>query len=147
MYSADRRPSRFDEVPIFIKFPRFFLILPRALGYHNAAHNSYPIRHHFRRRAMSRIVNRLWTRPRFVNLGMRRPRNRCLTRLLLQPLEERITPVFTVLNTNDAGPDSLRDCVNQANVMAGTDTIVFDPFIFGVDQVIKLTGPIAITDS
>ena len=33
--------------------------------------------------------------------------------------------IFTVTNTNDAGTGSLRDCINNANIIAGVDTIVF----------------------
>lgn len=33
---------------------------------------------------------------------------------------------FTVTNTNDTGPGSLRQAINDANINAGTDTIVFN---------------------
>ena len=50
-----------------------------------------------------------------------------------------------VSNLNDAGPDSLRQAVIDANTNAGPDLITFDPFLSGT---IHLTsGEIAITDS
>src|SRR5262245_9646669 len=69
------------------------------------------------------------------------------THLILQALEDRSVPaVFTVTNANDAGPDSLRDCVDQANSTAGADDIVFGA-LFNVPQTITLTtGEIAITE-
>ncbi len=33
--------------------------------------------------------------------------------------------IFTVTNTNDSGVGSLRDCINNANTIAGVDTIIF----------------------
>jgi hypothetical protein len=45
---------------------------------------------------------------------------------MIEPLESRIAPAtFTVINTNDAGPGSLRDALDRADTQAGADTIVF----------------------
>jgi hypothetical protein len=53
-------------------------------------------------------------------------------RLRLEPLEDRLVPVtFTVTNTNDAGPGSLRDAIDLANEVTGADDIVFDPAVRG----------------
>lgn len=101
---------------------------------------------------MSRIVNRLWTRPQFVNSGKRISRKSRHSMLRLQRLEDRTTPTtFIVLNNFDAGPDSLRDCVSKANGMAGTDTIKFDPAVVGmitlttgelpINETVDITGP------
>lgn len=50
---------------------------------------------------------------------------------------------FTVSNTNDSGPDSLREAIQAANVRAGPDEIEFDPGLSG--QKISLTsGPLEI---
>jgi len=67
-------------------------------------------------------------------------------RLSVQPLESRCVPAsFTVLNLNDAGPDSLRDCVSKANAAAGADTIAFQ---VGLAGLITLTsGELPITDA
>src|SRR5262245_48437464 len=57
----------------------------------------------------------------------------------LAPLERRAFPAtITVMNTNDTGPDSLRDAIDQANGMAGPDTIDFAP---GVAGTISLSSP------
>lgn len=68
------------------------------------------------------------------------------TRLNLVRLEDRLAPaVFTVLNLNDSGPDSLRDCVAKANAAAGFDSVVFGPSVVGT---ITLTsGEIIINDT
>ena len=49
--------------------------------------------------------------------------------LRFEPLEDRcLLAVYTVMNLNGAGTDSLRDFVNQANSSVGVpDTIQFDP--------------------
>ena len=55
---------------------------------------------------------------------------------------------FTVTNTNDSGPGSLRQAVADAALLAGPDTIVFAPALSG--QTILLTtndGDSAITIS
>lgn len=55
---------------------------------------------------------------------------------------------FTVTNTSDSGPGSLRQAVLDANAAAGTDDIVFDATVFGTLQTITLTtGQILITNS
>ena len=46
--------------------------------------------------------------------------NRRRLRPRVEPLEDRMAPaVFTVLNANDAGPDSLRSAILSANAAAG----------------------------
>ncbi|MEO1591784.1 MAG: choice-of-anchor Q domain-containing protein [Cyanobacteria bacterium J06632_22] len=52
---------------------------------------------------------------------------------------------FTVTNLLDAGAGSLRDFINQANAMAGADTIEFDPGLSGTISLIG--GELLITDS
>ena len=48
------------------------------------------------------------------------------TRTTIELLEPRIAPAtFTVINLNDAGPGSLRDALDKADMQAGADTIVF----------------------
>ncbi len=57
---------------------------------------------------------------------------------------------FTVTNTDDAGPGSLRDAVIQANNTAGADIINFDPTVFAdpIANPVLLTGnELLITDS
>src|SRR5262249_54863931 len=47
-------------------------------------------------------------------------------RLLLEPLEERrLLAVFTVTNTNNSGPGSLRQAILDANSTAAADVIQF----------------------
>jgi len=57
--------------------------------------------------------------------------------------------VLTVLNTNDAGPGSLRQAIADANaVRAGVpDTITFDPAFFGSFQRITIEDELIITDA
>ena len=52
---------------------------------------------------------------------------------------------FTVLNTNDNGPDSLRQAVIDANMALGADNIVFDPALNN-STITLTTGQIDITD-
>ncbi|MFL5330459.1 MAG: choice-of-anchor Q domain-containing protein [Gemmataceae bacterium] len=69
------------------------------------------------------------------------------TRLNVLNLESRITPnAYMVSNTNNAGPDSLRQAISDANVHLGPDTITFDAFTFAVPQTINLSGQLAIND-
>jgi photosystem II stability/assembly factor-like uncharacterized protein len=59
-----------------------------------------------------------------ANKGRRR---RVSYRPLLEVLEDRALPTtFNVLNTNDAGPDSLRQAIMNVNSGAGGDTIAFN---------------------
>ena len=47
--------------------------------------------------------------------------------LELEPLEDRqLLATFTVLNTNDAGPGSLRQAILDANATPGLDAINFN---------------------
>src|SRR5688572_31851732 len=48
--------------------------------------------------------------------------------------------VFTVTNTNDSGPGSLRQAILDANVNSQNDTINFDPAVFNTPRVILLTS-------
>src|SRR5262245_1729332 len=69
-------------------------------------------------------------------------RHRMIPRLL--NLETRLSPaVFTVLNLNNSGADSLRNCVQQANGTAGADTIEFTT---GLTGTITLVNDIGIND-
>jgi len=64
---------------------------------------------------------------------------RRIARIALMRLETRSTPaVFTVANTNDSGPGSLRDALALCS-SPGSDTIFFDPLFFATPQTIKLT--------
>lgn len=45
--------------------------------------------------------------------------------------ERRLLSVFTVMNTNDSGPDSLRQAILDANSAPGADEIWFDPSLKG----------------
>jgi len=55
------------------------------------------------------------------------PQPRLLSRLAVQRLEERrMLATFLVLNTNDSGPDSLRQVIVEANATPGADTIAFN---------------------
>src|SRR5947208_2449985 len=58
-------------------------------------------------------------------------KSRCACRARFLPavfiLEDRTVPsTFTVLNTNDSGPDSLRQAIIDANATPGLDTIAFN---------------------
>lgn len=64
----------------------------------------------------------------------------------LVALEDRTAPaVFTVLTLNDAGANSLRDCVAKANAAFGPDTVNFDMALSGT--VTLTTGEIAVNDA
>ena len=70
-------------------------------------------------------------------------------RLLVHSLEDRTAPAaFTVLNLNDSGADSLRDCVTKANAAVGPDTITFKAglagFITLISGQLAPTGPLTI---
>ena len=68
------------------------------------------------------------------------PARRTAVRPRLEPLEDRAVPsVLTVLNTNDAGPGSLRATIVRANALPGPDTIRFAPRVAGT---ITLTSPL-----
>ncbi|MGQ9871520.1 DUF4347 domain-containing protein [Leptodesmis sp.] len=62
---------------------------------------------------------------------------------------QHVLDTFTVTNTNDSGAGSLRQAILNANALAGTDTITFDPNVFGSSpQTITLTsGQLIINDS
>lgn len=72
-------------------------------------------------------------------------RNRTF-RPILTGLERRDCPsTFTVANTLDSGPGSLRNAVQASNALAGADIIQFDPTVTGT---IHLTsGELLITDN
>jgi predicted outer membrane repeat protein len=68
---------------------------------------------------------------------------------VLAGAEPAVAATFTVTNTNDAGPGSLRQAVNDANVAAGADEIVFrlvPPATIGLlDPLPPITEPLTIT--
>jgi hypothetical protein len=75
--------------------------------------------------------------------GARRRRLAC-SKLTLEALEDRrLLSVFTVLNTSDAGPGSLRQAILDANVNPGIDTIAFNVGGGGV-QTIQPTSALPI---
>ncbi|MCO6455681.1 MAG: hypothetical protein J5I93_10340 [Pirellulaceae bacterium] len=51
--------------------------------------------------------------------------------------------VFTVVNTNDAGPGSLRQAINDANGLPGADSVRFSPGLAGT---IALSSQLEVTD-
>lgn len=66
------------------------------------------------------------------------------SRLMLRPLEDRTLPTtFTVMNLNDSGADSLRDCISKANAASGADTVDFKAGLTGT--ITLTTGEIAIS--
>lgn len=69
------------------------------------------------------------------------------TRPSVEGLEDRLAPaVFTVANTNDAGPGSFRSAIAAANALPGADTITFDIAGAGVRTINLLSALPAITD-
>ncbi|NOY88771.1 MAG: hypothetical protein GXO93_05190 [FCB group bacterium] len=52
---------------------------------------------------------------------------------------EQTTATFTVTNTNDSGPGSLRDAINAANANLGKDTIIFAIPGAGVQTIFPLS--------
>src|SRR5262245_51817058 len=71
------------------------------------------------------------------------------TRLGLELMEDRAVPAtFTVVNTLDSGPGSLRQAISDANVTTGPDTIGFGPGFFSSPRAITLTGgQLVVSDS
>src|SRR5262249_56486896 len=47
-------------------------------------------------------------------------------------------PQFTVTNTSDSGPGSLRQAILDANISPGADVITFDPAAFSTPSTIRL---------
>ncbi len=79
-------------------------------------------------------------RSNFSRIAKFRPR--------FEVLEERaLLAVFTVLNTDDAGPDSLRWAIQQANTSAGHDTIAFHIPGSGAKTISLATALPTVTDS
>ncbi len=80
---------------------------------------------------MSPPILPLWSahRPLAIRPRRHRRRNRFYPRL--DALEGRLAPaVFLVKNTNDSGPDSLRQAILDANSQGG-GTVTFDPSVAG----------------
>src|SRR5262245_43459047 len=70
--------------------------------------------------------------------------NRLRQRLFVQALDDSTVPAtFTVMNLNDSGTDSLRDCISKANAASGTDTVNFKAGLTGT--ITLTTGEIAIS--
>src|SRR6516165_9456675 len=105
---------------------------------------------------MSRnIIGRL-----FSANPQQRPRHPTRTKLRahfrpwLEALENRLAPsVFTVNSTGDTGTGiglngDLRYCITKADTNAGTNTIKFDPTVFGSPHTITLTSALpTVTDN
>jgi len=72
-------------------------------------------------------------------------------RSLIEALERRtLLATFPVLNASDAGAGSLRQAIIDANALAGSDDITFDPGFFNTARTITLTaasGQLSVTDS
>lgn len=71
-----------------------------------------------------------------------------MPRLEVLRLEERDVPAtFTVLNTNDSGPDSFRQAILDANATPGPDSIAFNIPGPGVHTITPLSALPILTDS
>jgi PKD domain/RTX calcium-binding nonapeptide repeat (4 copies) len=80
--------------------------------------------------------------------GQTKQPTRCHARLGVEFLEERLAPaMFTVLNTNDSGPDSLRQAILDANGSPGADQITFNIGGGGVQTIAPLSALPTITDA
>src|SRR5687768_193060 len=77
----------------------------------------------------------------------RSPRPRFHPRV--ERLDDRLAPaVFTVLNTNDSGPDSLRQAILDTNATPGADEIRFDLGAEGSSHTIRPVSELpALTDT
>jgi hypothetical protein len=72
-------------------------------------------------------------------------RRRLTTRLHLEALEDRSVPAIAVTSLLDDGSEgTLRWAVEQANMIAGPDTLTFDPGVSGAISLLQ--GKITITD-
>ncbi|MCA9068826.1 MAG: hypothetical protein KDA84_07885, partial [Planctomycetaceae bacterium] len=83
-------------------------------------------------------------RERFAKTPARRSRHFRLG--AVEALEDRcLLATFTVMNTNDAGPNSLRQAISDANNTSGQDTILFDPTLTG--RTIPVGAQLVITEA
>ncbi len=67
-------------------------------------------------------------------------RRRLVPLVLVEALEERLTPALMVTNTLDSGTGSLRQAILDANAAPGPDTITFDPVFFATPRTITITA-------
>ena len=67
-------------------------------------------------------------------------RRRSVPLVLVEALEERLTPALMVTNTLDSGSGSLRQAILDANMSPGPDTITFDPVFFSVPRTITIAS-------
>jgi hypothetical protein len=73
------------------------------------------------------------------------PKSLAMSLLILISVAAHVTAAtFTVTNTNNSGPGSLRQALTDSNNTAGSDTIVFDPAVFSTPQTIQLANAIQI---
>src|SRR5262245_1439745 len=96
---------------------------------------------------MLHFLSPLWTKgkPASPRRGRRTINRR---RPCLEALEARwLLSTFTVLNTNDSGPGSLRQAILDANANPGADTIAFAINGTGVHKITLLSALPAITDA
>jgi predicted outer membrane repeat protein len=67
----------------------------------------------------------------------------------VERLDDRLAPaVFTVANTGDSGPGSLRQAILDANAGTGADTIAFEPSVSGtipLSSTLTVTGDLTIS--
>src|SRR5260221_943198 len=100
----------------------------------------------FRREATAMIKRAVWGR---MWNSMPRSAAQFSRRLRCRALEDRTAPAtFAVLNDADAGSDSLRQALLDANASPGPDSITFDTTYFATARTIKLTtAQLAITDA
>src|SRR5262249_44342469 len=74
------------------------------------------------------------------------PNKSCRTRLSVTSLEDRTAPaVFTVTSLGDSGTGTLRQCLLDAEMSPGADTITFDASVFSTPKLIALSSELAVT--
>jgi hypothetical protein len=61
--------------------------------------------------------------------------------------DRRLMSTFTVTNTADSGPGSLRDAIGLANLDAGASTVDFESAVFSTPQTITLTGQLELSNT
>lgn len=65
--------------------------------------------------------------------------------ILMGSMVGAVAATFTVTNTADSGPGTLRQAVTDAHAAPGADTIVFDPAVFSTPRTITLASVVNLT--